>query len=208
MTQPRADRPSSVVALAFAGMDLMDLVGPIEALLTCNRLLARQGEPEGFQVVVAAVDERPAVAYGNLAVLAQDTVARALLGSIDYALIPGSIDLANLRSPQVRDAVQALAASGCTMCSVCTGAFALADAGLLEGKAWTTHWEDIALLRGHDRITTPAQPGRVVGAPGVLTAGGLTCGIDLGLALVDQCQGRVLAHATAKQLDYPWQPPN
>lgn len=90
--------------------------------------------------------------------------------------------------------------------SVCTGAFLLAAAGLLDGRQWTTHWEDIDLLAGRLGPEGAVRGVRWVDAGAVVTSGGLTSGISMALHVVDRLAGRELAERTARQLDYPWHP--
>ncbi len=119
--------------------------------------------------------------------------------------MPGAIAIEEVAADQeVRAAVRRLAAGAGIVGSICTGAFLLGDAGLLEGLDWTTHWEDIDQLS--ERIGS--QRGRRgvpwVDSGRVVTAGGLSSGLSMALHLVDRLAGRELATATARQLDYVW----
>lgn len=178
--------------LLFEGMDLMDFGGPWEVFLTANRLLERQGEAPAFDLVAFSLDSEPVRSYGGVSV-----GPTGAAGTDGILLVPGTIDVpAALRDPSL---IAAIAAGEREVtASVCTGAFLLAEAGLLPGE-WTTHWEDIAGL---------ALPGgtraRVVDAGAVVTGGGIACGIDVGLHLVARFADPALARLVARQMDYPW----
>jgi putative intracellular protease/amidase/uncharacterized protein YndB with AHSA1/START domain len=191
---------TTVHLLAFEGMDLMDLTGPLEVLLTADRLLERSGEAAAFRPVVVGRTGEPVAAYGGLRVL-PDAAADAAVP--DVLVVPGAITIAGVLDDEWLVAeVGRCAGAGAVITSVCTGAFALAAAGLLADRPWTTHWEDLPdLAQRWDR----AVPGaRVVDAGPVVTAGGLTCGIDLGLHLVARYGGAELARLVARQMDYVW----
>ncbi len=179
--------------LLFDGMDLMDFAGPWEVFLTANRLLERQGQPPAFDLVSFSPDDRPVRSYGGLQVVPTgDPRADGIL------IVPGTIEI----GAATGDAAL-VAAVGAgereVVASVCTGAYLLAGAGLLP-EEWTTHWEDIVGL---------ALPGgrraRVVDAGSVVTAGGIACGIDLGLHLVARFTDSALARLVARQMDYAWE---
>lgn len=90
--------------------------------------------------------------------------------------------------------------------SVCTGAFLLAEAGLLSERDWTTHWEDVDLLSERLGPEGAHRDVRWVDSGPVITAGGLSAGIDMALHLVHRFAGLELARRTAKQIDYIWEP--
>lgn len=189
--------------LLFEEFDLLDAGGPYEVLLTANRLATRKGEEPPFEVLTVGLSERPVTAYGGLVVTPQQTLANAL--PLDVCLVVGTIAVDRiLANRDVMQGVRHAASSSAVVGSVCTGAFLLGEAQLLDGRAWTTHWEDIDALA--DRIGNDgARRGvRVVDEGQIVTAGGLSCGIDLGLHLVERFVGPAMARATARQIDYPW----
>lgn len=87
---------------------------------------------------------------------------------------------------------------------MCTGAFLLERAGLLEGHTATTHWEDLPQLV--ERLGEPRTVDEVrwVDDGAVVTGAGLSSGIAMALHLVERFGGRPLAEATARQIDYNW----
>jgi uncharacterized protein YndB with AHSA1/START domain/putative intracellular protease/amidase len=179
--------------LLFEGMDLMDFAGPWEVLLTANRLLERRGEQPVFDLVAFSPDDAPVRSYGGLQVTPTG-VARP--GGI--LVVPGTIDVPAATGNHTIMASVRDSGDRTLVASVCTGAFLLQSAALLP-SSWTTHWEDIASM--------PAQGGsraRVVDTGRIITAGGIGCGIDLGLHLVARFVDTALARLVARQIDYPW----
>lgn len=190
--------------LLFDEVDLLDVGGPYEVFLTASRLAARDGLPEPFEVVTASVSGDPVSSYGGMGLSPHCAVA--VLGRLDVLVVPGAIAIDTvLADAHVVEAVRRLAAEATIASSVCTGAFLLGAADLLEGVEWTTHWEDVDLLL--ERIGSGAVRGTPwVDAGPVVTGGGLSSGIAMALHLVDRLAGRDLAVRTARQIDYDWDP--
>jgi transcriptional regulator GlxA family with amidase domain len=202
-----ANKSHLVALLIFDDMDLLDFGGPYEVLLTANRLVEREGGQPPFDVRTVSPDGGPVTAYGGVGLLPQgraDEVSDATV-----VVIPGAIAVDRVcADPQITGSVVRLADTAEITTSVCTGAFLLAQAGLLADRSWTTHWEDVPEL--HRRLVAaghatplPPEPGpRVVDDGDVITAGGLSCGLDLGLHLVTRLVSPELAQACARQIDY------
>ncbi len=193
-----------VAIVLFDDVDLLDVGGPYEVLLTANRLRRRRGQEDLFDVVTVSLDESPVVSYGGLGLVAQSSFAE--VGQVDVAIIPGAIAIDEvLERSDLRDAISRLLAGASVAASVCVGAFFLGDAGLLAGRSWTTHWEDIPALA--ERLGSGmGERARWVDTGDVVTAGGLSSGIAMALHLVERAGGRELAIATANQIDYEWDP--
>jgi transcriptional regulator GlxA family with amidase domain len=194
-----ADKPRRVVLLAYEQMNLLDLSGPLQALATASRLFAGAG-PALYDTVVASVDGGLVTTSSGLAIMTAPL--SALDGvAIDTLVAPGGskhdafhappdlVAWIAQRTPQVR-----------RLCSVCTGAFLLAAAGQLDGRRVATHWDWIARL--HDLY--PAiliDPDKIFIRDGaVWTSAGVSAGIDLTLALIEEDFGHQVAIATARQL--------
>ncbi len=191
--------------VAFDGMDLLDAGGPYEVLLTASRLLARDGRPADLSIVVAARQAGEVHAYGGLGLIATDALAD--LKATDLLIVPGAVDTAALTDDaELLAQVARLSATATITMSVCTGAFLLAAAGLLEGRAWTTHHEDVdglAVRLGPDGARVGV---RWVDSGPIVTAAGLSSGIAGALHVVDRLFGRDLAQRTARQIEYTWEP--
>lgn len=196
--------PTTIALLLFDGCDLLDVGGPYEVLLTANRLAQRAGDPAPFAAVPVSADGAAVTAYGGLAL--GPTAALDAVTPVDVAVIPGTIDVAAaLDDDALLAAVRWLTRDADLVTSVCTGAFLLAATGRLVARRATTHHEDLEALARRDDV------GEVVAAAwvdtgDVVTAGGLSSGLALGLHLVDRLADRDLAVATAAQLAYAWDP--
>jgi transcriptional regulator GlxA family with amidase domain len=189
--------------LLFEGVDLLDVGGPYEVFLTASRLVARDGGEPPFEVVTLTADGGPVTAYGGLGLRPQAAVANS--GPLDVVVVPGTIDVdAAVGDERLLAAIDGLAGATDLTASVCTGAFLLAAAGVLDGRPWTTHWEDVDLLAERIGEGGAVRDVRWVDAGEVVTAGGLSSGIAMALHLVDRFAGRELAERTARQLDYDW----
>jgi transcriptional regulator GlxA family with amidase domain len=191
--------------LLFDGVDLLDAGGPYEVFLTASRLVARDGGEPPFEVLAVTLSGEPVTAYGGLGLVPQVGLGDA--GRLDVVVVPGTIDVdAATGDPGLLDAIRRLAAAADVTASVCTGAFLLAEVGLLDGRPWTTHWEDVDLLAGRLDPDGAVRGPRWVDAGEVVTAAGLSSGLAMALHLVDRLAGRDLAERTARQLDYDWRP--
>jgi transcriptional regulator GlxA family with amidase domain len=214
----RADTPPMRIGLLlYDGVDVIDTGGPYEVFLTASRLAVRAGDPPPFDVVTLTPDGGPVTAYGGLGLVPQAAASDPHL-DLDVVVVPGTIDIeAALDDGALMVAVRSLAAGAHVATSVCTGAFLLGEAGLLVGRPWTTHWEDVDVLAarlaearspaGHHIEDDGARRGvRWVDDGDLVTSAGLTSGIAMALHLVDRFAGRELAERTARQLDHPWSP--
>ncbi len=190
------------VAIAvFDEVDVLDVGGPYEAFLTASRLAVRAGAPPPFEVIT--VGSGPVRAYGGLTLVPQFT--HDSVGDLDLLVVPGAVDIDGVRADQrLMSELRTLAARAGTVASVCTGAFLLADLGLLPPR-WTTHWEDVTALG--PAVGAAGDPSvRWVDAGAVITSGGLSSGIAMALHLVRRFADADLAERTAVQLDYDWDP--
>ena len=191
--------------LLFPDVDLLDVGGPYEVFLTADRLLVREGRPSAIEVRTLSVDGSSVTSYGGLELVPAGRLSDA--GRLDVLVIPGAVAIDQvLEDRRLIQAITETASTSDIVASVCTGAFLLAEAGLLEGRPWTTHWEDVDLLA--DRIGSEAGIHDVpwVDAGWIVTGGGLSSGIAMSLHLVDRLLGRDLAERTARQIDYAWSP--
>jgi transcriptional regulator GlxA family with amidase domain len=196
---PRPPPPYRVVLLAYEHMNVLDLSGPLQALATATRHCDADA-PQRYETIVASADGGLVMTSAGLAI---DTVAVDSLHdvAIDTLIAPGGckgetysaprklIDWVALRAPTVR-----------RLCSVCTGAFLLAEAGQLDGRKVATHWEWAPRLRdSHPSIEVDANS--IFVRDGALwTSAGVTAGIDMTLALIEDDFGHQVAIDTARRL--------
>ena len=190
--------------VVFEQVDLLDVGGPYEVLLTASRLVERDGKEPPFEVLTLGLTREAVEAYGGLRLTPSATLAEA--GRLDVLLVPGAVRIDEvLADSELVGAIRAATRNAETVASVCTGAFVLQLMGFLEDRPWTTHWEDVEDLAARAGAGGEAWV-RCVDAGDVVTAGGLSSGIAMALHLVDRFAGRNLALRTARQIEYEWDP--
>ncbi|QFY06548.1 helix-turn-helix domain-containing protein [Nonomuraea phyllanthi] len=186
----RTSRPSHhVVVLALADVLPLDLGIPLQVFGSW-----RDGPYE-----LTVCTERPGLVpvHGSPAMSVQDGLT--CLESADTVIVPGQADPGPLPAA-VRDALAAAAARGARMVSICTGAFVLAAAGLLDGRRATTHWQYAAsLARRYPRVTVEPKV-LYVDEGEVLTSAGVAAGLDLCLHLIRRDFGARAANQRARTL--------
>ncbi|MEU4216896.1 GlxA family transcriptional regulator [Actinoplanes sp. NPDC026623] len=184
------------VIVIFDGFQLLDLAGPADVFATAN-LLTRA---DGYRLEVAAVRAGQVPAQNGIVALAQATLAE-IAGPIDTLLIVGGLSLS--AGPADRELVEGIAglAPRCRrVASVCSGAFVLAAAGLLDGRRATTHWLAAERLASRYPLVEVDADAIYVKDANVWTSAGVTAGIDLALALVAEDHGHELARQVARGL--------
>ncbi len=199
------DTPHKVGILLFDDVDLLDVGGPYEVFLTADRLSERNGDGSVFDVRTVSATDAPVTSYGGMGLAPSHRMADVV--GFDVLVVPGAIAIEDVaRRPEVAAAVKKLIGLSDTITSVCTGAFLLADQGLLDGISWTTHAEDIEPLAKSRKLSGGTPGARWVDQGRVVTAGGLSNGMAMALHMVDRLAGRDLAVATASQISFPWTP--
>lgn len=184
--------------LAFAPVEEMDVVGPWDVFATANKLVQDQTLAYDMELVTT---RRSGTFVGDSGLtLAAMRHYGAVKGEIDTLMIPGGSGPMSARDAAVLHWVRATAKRSSRMVSVCTGAFLLAQAGLLDGRRATTHWMYAAeLARRHPQVTV--DPDRIYIRDGnVYTSAGVTAGMDLALALVEEDFGSAVALEVARRL--------
>jgi transcriptional regulator GlxA family with amidase domain len=189
-----ASRSSTVVILAYEGVQLLDVTGPIEVFEAARERGAR------YRVLVASPDGGDILA-GSRTRLGADRAFAELPPRIDTLVVPGAPDWRTVvADAQLLAFVADAARRSRRTASVCAGAFVLAAAGLLDGRRATTHWELAAdLARTYPQITVDTDAIFVADGP-IHTSAGITAGIDLCLALVEADHGAELARDVARHL--------
>jgi transcriptional regulator GlxA family with amidase domain len=190
-------KPRRVAILGFPGVQPLDVIGPTEVFTGADRL-AGGGE---YEVEVVAQEAAPITARTGAYGLVPKTTTARYRGPIDTLIVGGGFgvqkaadDLGLIRW------IRSAARRSRRVCSVCTGSFLLARAGLLEGRTVTTHWSGTAeLARRHPELTVDPNP-IFVRDGDVWTSAGVTSGMDLSLALVEEDLGREIAVEIARWL--------
>ena len=191
-------RPERFSIVVFDGFDELDAIGPFEVL---SRLAGEDSRVEVELVALGA--PREIVGSHGLRV----AVEGAIPPHTDVLLVPGggwndrarSGARAEVADGSLPAAVRDAHAGGAIAASVCTGAMILAAAGLLRDRRATTHRAALGDLEAAGAATVDA---RIVDTGDVVTAGGVTAGIDLGLWLVARSRGRELARHVAARIEH------
>ena len=188
-----------VEVLAYPSVKLLDVTGPIQVFASANAFMAQAGEamPYAIRIVAQSGDRVEASGGVELAVHPLSAVDAAL----DTLVIAGGEGVAAAAADTALiDWVRERAKQSRRIASVCTGAFLLAASGMLDGRRAVTHWAFCAeLARRFPAIRV--EPDRIFIQDGqVWTSAGVTSGIDLALALVEEDLGRAAALAVARYL--------
>ena len=123
---------------------------------------------------------------------------------LDVLIVVGGVHSDELRKTEVINWIRKTAEKTWITGSVCTGAFLLAEAGLLDGLAVTTHWEDISDLHRNYKNLQVREGIRWIEQGKLFTAAGISAGIDMSLELVSRLASAELAERTATQMEYTW----
>jgi putative intracellular protease/amidase len=183
-----------IVCLLFDGITALDIVGPYEVL---------QRLPEA-EVKFVARDKGEIRTDNRFLALTAD-YALADIQRADILVVPGGFATRALeQDAELLEWIRAIDATTTWTTSVCTGSMLLAAAGLLEGKEATSHWASLERLRDYGAIPTSR---RVVPEGKIITAAGVSSGIDMGLTLAAFVAGDDFAQAVQLGIEYDPQPP-
>ncbi len=187
--------PRRIVVLAFPGAQALDFVGPLEVLNVAERL-----RPGSYRRELATPDGEPFATNSGLRVT-PDRSLETIRGPLDTLIVAGGTGVHEAtRAPQTERRVRTLAGRARRIASVCTGAFLLAEAGLLDGRRATTHWASAERLADrHPALDVDPDP-IFIRDGNVWTSAGVTSGMDLTLALVEEDLGADIALAVARWL--------
>jgi transcriptional regulator GlxA family with amidase domain len=193
-----------VAIYIFPQVEVLDFAGPFEVFTTASRVHGRRhpGTEAPFATCTVARSSAPVRARAGLVALPDHTFESS--PAPDLMLIPGAVVDDEVHDPALLDWVVRSSQAATVTASVCTGSFILAQAGLLRGRAATTHWEDIADFRRQFPDLDVREGVRWVDEGPVVTSAGIAAGIDMSLHLVARLAGSELAQATARQMDVPY----
>jgi len=188
-----------VELLAFPLVQLLDVTGPFQVFASANDLVLDAGGRPPYHLQVVARSGAQVMASAGLKL---STCPLPLAGAaVDTLMVAGGQGVeAAAADPVIIEWVQARAKRARRVASVCTGAFLLAASGLLDGRRAATHWSYCAeLARRFPKVRVESDPIFVRDGP-VWSSAGVTAGIDLALALVEEDLGPTLALAVARYL--------
>ncbi|WEM43796.1 DJ-1/PfpI family protein [Photobacterium sp. DA100] len=177
--------------------EVLDFSGPFEVFSTAKRLGA-----EGLNVFLVAENTAPILARGDFKVLPDYSIQNH--PEIDLLVVAGGVHADEMSKPNILAWLASVAHSAQQVASVCTGAFLLAQAGLIRGLMVTTHWEDIPELISQFPDLNVVSDKRWVASEKFITSGGISAGIDMSLHLVSEHYGLEFAKAVARQMEYNW----
>lgn len=190
--------------LVFDQVEVLDFAGPYEVFTTAARVHCRLHSDEPKLFSVFTVGETLAVVQARAGLRALPDYDFNTHPAIDVLIVPGGVIADAVNNSRVIDWIKATARQCSLVASVCTGAYLLAKAGLLDGKKITTHWEDQDDLRSQFPTVTVEPDVRWIDLGDIITSAGISAGIDMCLHIVERLAGRALAEATARQMDYVW----
>jgi transcriptional regulator GlxA family with amidase domain len=201
MLRRPASRTSRIAALAFPDAQSLDVVGPLEVFSRTSRWLMDNGKRKdpAYVVEILGVTGGPVRTSSGMRLIAERPFSAVERG-IDTLLVAGGIGIGNAAHPSVFAWLVRQARKVRRLASVCTGAFLLAEAGLLDGLRATTHWGSCAELARRFPDVKVERDVVFVRDGATYTSGGVTAGMDLALALVEEDHGRAVAHAVAREL--------
>jgi transcriptional regulator GlxA family with amidase domain len=186
-----------IVLLVVPPVDELDLIGPVEVFATANRL--HDGARPYAVEVATTTDDRRIDGASGLALLAhghyRDVGARP-----DSVLVVCGVDARSTRDRELADWLRRAAATTRRLGAVCVGAFLLASAGILDGRRAAVHWKYAPeLARRFPRVSVDPRP-LWVQVDNIYTSAGISAGIDLALAWVEQDLGTPAALKVAREL--------
>ncbi|MCP1419776.1 transcriptional regulator GlxA family with amidase domain [Pseudomonas laurylsulfativorans] len=186
----------TVAMVLFPDFLLLDMAGPMEVFSIANRYL----KPDDHYVLSTIGTEPGALRASNgVSVQADRHIDQASEG-FDLLLVPGGPGAYNERHPPLLDWLRHNVGRSAGYGSICTGAFVLGHAGLLDGYRVTTHWHYTErLIKGFPKATVETDQ-IFVQDRNLITSGGVTAGIDLALSVVAQDHGKKVAQDVAKVL--------
>jgi transcriptional regulator GlxA family with amidase domain len=210
----------NVALVAFEGVQLLDVAGPDDVLDAATKVLALppgeldrrvngtifdltdvESGDEGYTCVVTTPSGRPVSTSAGLRIAADARLSDVDGRDVDTLIVAGALSMfAPLQDQRLIRELPRIAAGARRVCSVCGGAFLLAEAGLLGGRTATTHWAGCRQL-AQAYPSVRVEPDRIFVRDGkVMTSAGVTAGIDLALALVEQDFGPAVARTVARWL--------
>ena len=177
--------------------EVLDFSGPFEVFSVANRLANL-----GWNIWLVAEEKSLIEARGVFQV--KPHYSSQNVPELDVLIVVGGVHSDELRKTEVINWIRKTAEKTRITGSVCTGAFLLAEAGLLDGLEVTTHWEDISDLHRNYKNLQVREGIRWIEQGKLFTAAGISAGIDMSLELVSRLASAELAERTATQMEYTW----
>jgi transcriptional regulator GlxA family with amidase domain len=184
-----------IVFTAFPDVQALDITGPAEVFSMATRLGVQE-----YEVSIAARGAKGIRTSSGLE-LTPDRALTPIRSEVDTLIVPGGVStLEALEDAELIRWIERTASRARRVASVCTGAFLLAEAGLLDGRRVTTHWGACAALKSRYPEVTVEEDAIFIREGNVWTSAGVTAGMDMALALLEEDAGNDAALAVARQL--------
>ena len=193
--------PRQIAILVYPGVQSLDFAGPLEVFAGAQRLIEESERPErGYEIKLLSSDGKPLQTSSGLTVTPQASLAN-VPELIDTLIVAGGYGCMEAASDRgLLEWIRRTSKTARRTASVCTGAFLLAEAGLLDGRRATTHWASAAgLATRYPAVDVDPEPIFLRDGP-IWTSAGVTAGMDLALALVEEDLDREAALAIARHL--------
>jgi transcriptional regulator GlxA family with amidase domain len=189
----------SILLVAFLDVQLLDVSGPLQVFASANELAVQRGLAEPYALRVVAAEAGLVTSSSGLALLTHSI--RSVKGLIDTLIVPGGRGVfAASADVRLTRWTRRQASRSRRIASVCSGAFLLAEAGLLDGRRVVTHWARCdELANRYPKLCVENDP-IFIRDGDIWTSAGATAGIDLALALVEEDLGRSIALDVAREL--------
>jgi transcriptional regulator GlxA family with amidase domain len=195
--------PKTVVFLAFPGSQILDITGPYQVFVRAAEIFLRAHPKEDrpYKVLLASTTgNKSIVSNCGLTLIASDTL-RTILDPVHTLLVAGGTGVEEAsQDMEVLEWLRKMAPRVVRLGSICTGAFLLASAGLLDGKRAATHWKWAEELACRYRKTTVDAEPIFIRDGNTYTSAGVLAGMDLALALVEEDLGSPIALEVAREL--------
>ncbi len=190
-----------IVIVVYPGVQSLDLTGPLEVFSGAQTLGDLEGRREfGYRISVVSRDGAPLATSSGLTITPDASLSRAP-AEIDTLIVAGGLGCVEATKDRVLiDWLRRASARARRTASVCTGAFLLAEAGLLDGRRATTHWASAEeMSKRYPAVAV--DPGPIFLRDGEMwTSAGVTAGMDLALAMVEEDLDREVALTIARHL--------
>ncbi|UZR28456.1 GlxA family transcriptional regulator [Methylococcus mesophilus] len=197
---PSMETPKTIAMLAYQGAEMLDVVGPLDVFAAANALFRNFGLPEPYQIYILANQAGMFSTSSGMKLFADagwqdwhmDTDTLFIAGTQNYQEINHSL-------PAIQW-IKSMASRVRRLASVCTGAFLLAEAGLLDGRRATTHWLACNLFAKRYPEVNLQVDAIFIKEGFIYSSAGVTAGMDLALALVEEDLGREVSLEIARLL--------
>ena len=193
----------TVGILIFDDVEVLDFCGPFEVFSTARPAGEHSDDSILFKAITIAEEDRIITCRGGLLVKPHYTIENA--PPLDILLVPGGQGTRRERRNQrLLDWIVEQDRHTELTTSVCTGAFLLAERGLLDQHRATTHWGSVEWMRGNYPNIAMLDDQRVVDEGRIITSAGVSAGIDMSLHVVSRLYGIDTARWTARRMEYDW----